>query len=139
MRLTSHRQACGFYATFYNARQYPAYYHLLETIARYDEPAIPDTVTGVRPYAEQKSDWCVKSKAPEALAKLIGTADCEYIFLSYNNEGLMPLDTVREIMSNYGDYKLATTEYQRFRADKPDARQHKADKTVEYLHCLRKR
>ena len=36
----------------------------------------------------------------------------------------------------YGEYKLFTTDYKRFRADKEENRNHKADSTVEYLHCL---
>ena len=123
----------------YNSRQYPAYYHLLETIARYDNPDIPNTVTGVRNYRNQKSDWCVKTKVAGVFDKLLSLSNCEYVFLSYNNEGLMSFDDIRDIMSKYGSYELKTTEYHRFRADKQDARNHKADKTVECLHCLKKK
>ena len=123
----------------YNSRQYPAYYHMLETIARYDNPAVPDTVAGTRDYKAQKSAWCVKSKVRNVFDELLSKADCEYVFLSYNNEGLMSLDDVKDIMSKYGTYEVKTQEYHRFRADKADARNHKADKTFEYLHCLRKK
>lgn len=122
----------------YNSRQYPAYYHVLETIARYDAPVLHGK-TGTRDYREQKSDWCVKSRVRDVFDDLLSKADCEFVFLSYNNEGLMSVDDVRGIMSRYGDYELKTQEYHRFRADKKDARNHKADKTVELLHCLRKK
>ena len=121
----------------YNSRQYPAYYHILETIARYDNPEIHGKA-GTRDYKEQRSDWCVKSRVRDVFDDLLSKADCEFVFLSYNNEGLMSVDDVRGIMSRYGDYELKTREYHRFRADKKDARNHKADKTVELLHCLRK-
>ena len=39
-------------------------------------------------------------------------------------------------MKKYGDYTLATTDYQRFKADA--TRNYSADKTVEYLHILKK-
>ncbi len=42
----------------------------------------------------------------------------------------------KEIMSKYGKYELVKKEYQRFKAD--SNRNHKADKTYEYLHILRK-
>ena len=45
---------------------------------------------------------------------------------------------IKGIMSRYGDYCLATTEYQRFKADKTENRNHKAKVTVEYLHVLKK-
>ncbi|MCM1533715.1 MAG: DNA adenine methylase, partial [Corallococcus sp.] len=41
----------------YNTRQYCTNYHLLETIARYDNPIIYGK-TGLREYAEQKSVFC---------------------------------------------------------------------------------
>jgi adenine-specific DNA-methyltransferase len=41
-------------------------------------------------------------------------------------------------MSKYGKYDLQTKEYQRFKADKSENRNHKANKTFEYLHILEK-
>ena len=67
---------------------------------------------------------------------LIKNAKFKYIFLSYNNEGLMTVGDVKSIMSKYGRYDLAQTDYQRFKAD--SNRFNKADSTVEYLHILEK-
>ena len=69
---------------------------------------------------------------------LIKNANFKYIFLSYNNEGIMSEDDVKNIMSKYGTYDLKTKEYQRFKADKTENRIHKADLTYEYLHILQK-
>ena len=120
----------------YNERQYCSNYHILETIARYDNPIISGK-TGLRNYKEQKSEFCIKSKVCDAFENIIKNANFKYIFLSYNNEGLMPFDKIKEIMSKYGDYYLYSQEYRRFKADKN--REHKADSTIEYLHCLIKR
>lgn len=119
----------------YNAREYGANYHLLNTIARYDT-FIPKGKTGLRDY--QKSNFCKKNQVSEAFENLIKNANFNYIFLSYNNEGLMPSDEIQKIMKKYGKYDLITTEYARFRADKEENRNHKADKTIEYLHILEK-
>lgn len=119
----------------YNAREYGANYHLLNTIARYDT-FIPKGKTGLRDY--QKSNFCKKNQVSETLENLIKNANFNYIFLSYNNEGLMPSDEIQKIMKKYGKYDLITTEYARFRADKEENRNHKADKTIEYLHILEK-
>ena len=70
---------------------------------------------------------------------LIKNADFQYIFLSYNNEGLMSADEIKNIMSKYGRYDLNIINYQRFRADKKENRNHKANKTEEYLHILEKK
>lgn len=121
----------------YNARQYCTNYHVLETIARYDAPVLKGK-TGLRNYAEQKSDYCSKKTAAAAFEALIANADFKYIFLSYNNEGLMCLDTIKNIMSKYGAYSCYTKEYKRFKADKDENRNIVGNSTTEYLHCLKK-
>ena len=117
----------------YNARQYCANYHMLETIAKNDSPIIRGK-TGLRDYASQKSNFCVKSKVIESFEHIIKNAKFKYIFLSYNNEGLMPLEKIKDIMSKYGKYSLYTKQHKRYKADKN--RINKADFTIEYLHCL---
>ena len=119
----------------YNARQYGANYHLLNTIAKYDT-FVPKGKTGLPDY--YKSAYCKKSEVANAFKKLIENAQFSYIFLSYNNEGLMPPETIKEIMQQYGNYSLQTKNYQRFKADKTEKRNHKANATVEYLHILEK-
>ena len=75
-------------------------------------------------------------KAKNAFKDLISKAKVKYIFLSYNNEGIMSLEDIKEIMGLRGKYRCFTKDYNRFKADKTENRNHKADKTVEYLHCV---
>lgn len=119
----------------YNARQYGANYHLLNTIAKY-ETFTPRGKTGLPHY--QKSTYCNKRNVATEFEELIKQAQFQYIFLSYNNEGLMPVDTIKSIMKKYGKYDVVTTDYQRFKADKDQNRTHKANRTEEYLHLLEK-
>lgn len=120
----------------YNARQYCTNYHLLETIARYDNPVIYGK-TGLREYADQKSVFCIKSQVEKAFAELIKNAQFKYIFLSYNNEGLMSGDAIERIMKKCGKYRYFIQDHRRYKAD--SAREAKTDKTVEFLHCLVKK
>jgi adenine-specific DNA-methyltransferase len=117
----------------YNARQYGANYHMLNTIAKYDN-FVPNGKTGLREY--RKSAWCRQGQVENEFEELLKNTQFKYIFLSYNNEGLMPMDTIRKIMSKYGHYSLAITDYQRFKADRDNNRNHKADKTEEFVHIL---
>ena len=119
----------------YNARQYGANYHLLNTIAKHDN-FIPKGKTGMREY--KKSNYCSLAKVSVEFENLIKNAQFKYIFLSYNNEGLMSVAGVKTIMQKYGKYDLAATDYQRFKADKTENRNHKANSTTEYLHILEK-
>ncbi|MGI8639309.1 MAG: DNA adenine methylase [Pyrinomonadaceae bacterium] len=120
----------------YNARQYGANYHLLNTIAKYDS-FTPNGKTGLRNY--ERSRYCQKNEVSDAFENLVKNANFKYIFLSYNNEGLMSAGEVKKIMKKYGEYGLETIKYQRFKADKTENRNHKASETVEYLHILEKK
>ncbi|MGI8883876.1 MAG: DNA adenine methylase [Pyrinomonadaceae bacterium] len=119
----------------YNAREYGANYHLLNTVARYDD-FVPRGKTGLREYG--RSLYCKKREVEKVFDDLIRDAKFKYIFLSYNNEGLMPKEAIETTMKRYGRYGLMTTEYQRFKADKTENRNHTAVGTTEYLHILEK-
>ena len=119
----------------YNDRQYCSNYHILETIARNDKPKIHGK-TGLRNYESQKSLFCSKSKVYEAFENLLRDAKFKYIFLSYNNEGIMDNKEIKAIMDKYGKYFVYTKDYQRFKSDRDENRQQKAKRTIEYIHCL---
>lgn len=119
----------------YNTRKYDTNYHMLETIALYDNPKIKGK-TGVREETSKKSRYCIKRQVEEAFEDLIQNANFRYIFLSYNDEGIIPLDRIREIMSNYGDYQVYERQHKRFKAD--NNREYTKNTTIEYIHCLRK-
>lgn len=118
----------------YNSRQYGANYHILNTIAEY-KPFEPQGKTGLRKYSRSK--YCSSCTVKEEFEKIIKNARFKYVFLSYNNEGLMSVEDVKAIMSRYGHYDLAKKNYQRFKAD--SNRFNKADFTVEYVHILEKK
>ena len=112
----------------YNHRQYGANYHILNTIALYDSFE-PKGTTGVREY--KSSAYCKKSEVYESFEALIKEAGFRYIFVSYNNEGLMSETEIKDIMSKYGNYSFVKKEHQRFKSYKKYR-----PKTYEYLHIL---
>src|SRR5262249_34631262 len=116
----------------YNHRQYGANYHVLETIAAYDNPQLTG-VTGMRDYP--RSRYCQAKEAAEALADLIGNARTRYILMSYNDEGVLCLEEVLRILSLRGTPTTIRQNYTRFKAD--NGRVYKRDATVEYLHYVR--
>lgn len=82
----------------------------------------------------EKSLYCSRTNVKAVFKDLIDNANARYIFLSYNNEGLMTPKDIEEIMSVKGDYGYITRKYSRFKADKD--RRYSADETVEYLHYV---
>lgn len=117
----------------YNHREYGANYHILNTIAYYDD-FTPKGKTGLRQY--NKSLWCKKNTAAMVFEDLIKNAEFKYIFLSYNNEGIISPEEIKNICQKYGKYDIFTKQYRRFKAD--NARNHKANQTTEYLHFIEK-
>ena len=116
----------------YNHRQYGANYHVLETIAAYDAPPLRG-VTGMRDY--RRSLYCQPRSAKSALQELIVSAKCKHILVSYNDEGILSLDEVREILSRRGVPQTFSQKYNRFKAD--NGRDYKRSETIEYLHYVR--
>jgi adenine-specific DNA-methyltransferase len=119
----------------YNHRQYSTNYHMLETIAKYDNPAIHGK-TGLR-NEELRSAYCLRYSVKQAFTDLVCKANAKYIFVSYNNEGLMTLDDIREILSLRGEYGCFTKRYRRFKADVDANRNTGETETVEYLHYVK--
>jgi adenine-specific DNA-methyltransferase len=116
----------------YNHRQYGANYHVLETIAAYDSPALKG-VTGMRAYS--RSRYCQPKAAAEALEDLVRNARTKHILMSYNDEGLLGLDEVRRILAARGAPRSFEQAYPRFKAD--NGRDYKRNATIEYLHYVR--
>lgn len=116
----------------YNHRQYGANYHVLETIAAYDDPKLKG-ITGLREYP--KSSYCRQNAAREAMQQLICQARAKHILVSYNDEGVMSLQDIQEMLSLRGKPKLFQTNYNRFKAD--NGREYKRNATIEYVHYVR--
>ncbi len=120
----------------YNHRQYSGNYHLLETIAKYDNPQIT-WKTWMRVDPEKKSLFCSRAEVKKSFKFLMDNIKANYVFLSYNDEWLMSLDDIKEIMSARWKYGVFTKEYRRFKADKTENRNHKKDSVIEYLHYVK--
>lgn len=119
----------------YNTRKYDTNYHMLETIALYDNPKIKG-ITGTRVEDSKKSKYCMKNKATLELEDLLKHANFKYILLSYNDEGIIAIDDIEKIMKRYGNYKRYEKRHKRYKSD--NDREYKKNYTIEYIHCLEK-
>ena len=106
----------------YNARQFASNYFFLELIAEGWFKSIPKIYgnAGMRPYEDQKSDYSISRKAANALSDLIAKAKARYILLSYNDEGIIPIPTLKEILGTRGEVKEYTKDHKRYRAINQD-------------------
>ena len=102
----------------YNTRQYITNYHLLETIARYDNPSLYGK-TGLRTYSEtEKSAYCSQQACLRAFAALISQAKAKHIIVSYNSEGIMTETEIRDVLREKGRVpELIPIDYRRFKSN----------------------
>lgn len=106
----------------YNARQFASNYFFLELVAEgwfNNKPKIYGR-SGMRPYNHQKSSYSISKKAAEVLSDLIVKARAKYIILSYNDEGIIPLNRIRKILATRGRVREFITEHKRYRAINQD-------------------
>lgn len=100
----------------YTKRQYAGNYHILETIAREDEPdAVGDG--GLRPWKEDASAFCYRRTAGTALNDVLSDLDVADVFLSYSEDGQIQPDEIIDILSNHGEVKLYQHRHTRYRSN----------------------
>lgn len=115
----------------YSSRQYSRFYHVIETITKWDKPKLYGAA--LKPEPENMSDYC-SSKAIDAFRELIADLKCKYIFVSYNNtynsksnssKNKMKLKDMLSVLQNKGATKVLETKHNAFNAGKTDLSDHK--------------
>lgn len=118
----------------YNSRQYSRFYHVLETLAKWDKPKLFGVA--LKPPPENMSDYC-RVRAKHKLNELINNLNSKYVVLSYNNtyeskskssKNKIKLEEIEYILRQKGHTKYYERDYKHFDAGKTDFDNHK-----EYL------
>lgn len=114
----------------YSSRQYSRFYHVLETITKWDMPKLFGTA--MKPKEENMSVYC-KSKALDAFKELIYSLNCKYVVVSYNNtydsksnssKNKMTLNDIETVLNNKGVTEIYRKPYRAFNAGKTDMDNH---------------
>lgn len=112
----------------YMKRQYAANYHILETLAREDEPeAIGES--GLRPWRDQYSNFCTKTKIHLSFRAIFSKVDCPHFLVSYSEDGLLALEDLRKLFSEFGKVSVNTFKHKRFKSNNSKLDQY----LMEYL------
>ena len=115
----------------YNSRQYSRFYHVLETIVKWNKPTLVGTA--MKPPEENMSDYC-RNNAPEIFGDLIQKLRVKYIVVTYNNtydskssssKNKISLEQIQAILERKGTTLIYEKPYHRFNAGKTDASDHK--------------
>lgn len=117
----------------YNQRQYSANYCPLNYIAFYSQEIVLKGKTGMID-GYNKSNFCSKGKVKESFKTILDNINCKYIFISYNNEGLLDYNELIDLFVSYGELKIYKIPYKKFKAQKNVS----GDNVYEYLWVINK-
>lgn len=114
----------------YNSRQYSRFYHVLETIVKWDKPKLYGTA--MKPKEENMSDYC-RNKAPEVFKDLVDNLNTKYIVVTYNNtydskstssKNKITLEEIETTLKQKGKTRIFRHKYNAFNAGKTDLNNH---------------
>ena len=116
----------------YNSRQYSRFYHILETLAKWDKPKLYGTALKPESQEDNTSEYC-KTKAPMVFRDLIGSLNCKYIVVSYNNtyeskshssKNKITLKQIEMILKSKGKTKIYRKSHRAFSCGKTEFNNH---------------
>lgn len=120
----------------YNEHPYASNYFMLNTIANNELGEELSQICGI-PKKWNKSMYNKMRRAYKAFEELISNIDTKYAIISYNNEGIIPIDELKEMLSRYGVLKTVEIDYYTYKGCKN--RKERNNDVTEYLFVLDKR
>lgn len=96
--------------TPYTVTQYVSAYHLLETLAKYDNPEIKG-VGGKRDRENKNSLYARKSTALIEFEDLFRQLNFKHIIISYSNQGLVKIDELLDLAKKFAKKGKVNIEY----------------------------
>lgn len=117
----------------YMKRQYAANYHILETLARGDEPEAIG-ISGLRPWRDQYSNFCTKTKIRQSMKDIVENMNCNNFLISYSEDGLLSIEDFQTLLSNFGDIYIDSFIHKRFKSNNSRLK----NELTEYLIYLQK-
>ncbi len=115
----------------YNSRQYCRFYHLYETLVKWDKPKLYGVA--LKPTPENMSSYCT-CRAVTAFEDLVSNIHAKYIVVSYNNtynsksnssENKIRLEDIERILNMCGETKVFEHAHQFFNTGKTEFDDHK--------------
>jgi adenine-specific DNA-methyltransferase len=129
----------------YNSRQYVAYYHIPEILARgwaEGPPAIRGKV-GLLAGEEGRSQWSHGRRVQKLFSALLSATTATHALVSFNSEGHLPPEVLLALLNKASaDGKVShfKQQYRRYRADSDRVGRHyHRDIALEHLYMVRLR
>ena len=101
----------------YNQHPYGSNYFMLDLLTRYERPERVSRVSGIPP-DWQRSGYNVRARSLPLLRDLLETVDAPFLLVSFNNEGFISVDEMREMLDGMGSVDVLETRYNAFRGSR---------------------
>lgn len=129
----------------YNSRQYVAYYHIPEILARgwSDSAPVVRGKVGLLAGKEGRSDWSHGRRVQKLFSALLAATQARHALVSFNSEGHLAPKTLHALLTKAavdGKVDHFKQGYRRYRADSDrEGRHYHLDRAVEHLYLIRLR
>jgi len=107
----------AYYDPPYNQHPYGSNYFMLNIIANGKEAKIQNGVSGIIE-DWNRSNYNKREQAIVAMDDLIANTPAKYILISYNDEGIIPIQVFKDILNKYGTYELMYEKYNTYRGSR---------------------
>lgn len=128
----------------YTPTQYNSQYHVLETIARNDNPQTHGI--GAHRENDRLSKWCKKGYVEFEFEKLIANAKFKHIIFSYSDKGIMSTNFIEAVLKRYakdGTYTFKKINFVKYKNTRAVNREKLLEtenlKHFEYLFYIEKK
>ena len=101
----------------YNQHPYGSNYFMLNLLVGYQRPRHVSRVSGI-PTDWRRSGYNVRAKSLPLLRNLLCTIDAPFLLVSFNNEGFIPPDAMRSMLSRIGPLEILEVPYNAFRGSR---------------------
>ena len=101
----------------YNQHPYGSNYFMLNLLVDYKKPELISRVSGI-PADWQRSDYNVRSRCLSRLAELIRAVDSCFVLVSFNDEGFITPDEMRQLLTQIGKLEVIEIPYNTFRGSR---------------------
>lgn len=119
----------------YNQHPYGSNYFMLNNLAQNIRPIGISSVSGI-PINWQRSDYNKKRIIGTTLDDLINNTKAKYVLLSFNNEGFLTKEAIKDILNQHGTVRVLETKYNTFRGSRN--LNQRSIHVKEYLFILKK-
>lgn len=127
----------------YNQHSYGSNYHVLNSLALWDKPELPENIgrgnkSAIRKdwQESRRSDYNYSKSSTAAFSELVDALKTRYALVSYSTEGNIPAHELVAASADVGELKCVMEPYQRYRVSKQ--RPSSRPRTLEFVLVIDK-